>query len=136
MKLIRTLFAATMLICMSLSANAAENSYSTEHRYEHDALGRITSRTTYVWNGEEWQPALRWTYSYSEQGYVVEYSRYDSRRHRFQKPMQRVVYSFTPDTAYANVSTYTLNDSMAEYELTDQFTAKYTPVRYYIAKNR
>lgn len=119
MKLIATIAAA--LMCVSM--NAATHNSNLQHRYERDAQGRFTSRTAYAWNGHDWQPALRWSYAYSDTGYTIELARYDSRRHRFAEPMEKVVYTFTPDHSSAWVTTYTRNDDTAALQPTDSMLA-------------
>lgn len=120
-----TIIAAAVLLCTSLSVNAANNHNAVHHLYEYDAQGRVTMRTAYAWNGEEWQPALRWTYTFNVAGYTMEFSRYDSRRHRFSEPTTRTHYIFSPDSSVAFVTTFTRNDDSSSYELTDSFTAVY-----------
>lgn len=96
-----------------------------------------TPRTAYAWNGEDWQPALRWTYCYADNGYTVEFSRYDSRHHRFSEPTDKTVYAFTPDATAAYVTFYTRNDSTVPYQITDTLIAAYadkTDVLPFIAR--
>lgn len=119
------MIAAAVLMCTSLNANAANNT-SLQHSYEYDAEGRITNRTAYAWNGEDWQPALQWTYSYNDNGYTVEFSRYDCRRRRFSEPTDKVVYFFTPDSSAAFVTTYQRKEPTAPYQITEDFIASYT----------
>lgn len=136
MKLISILTAA-VLMCTSLTANAANNRTALQHCYEHDVQGRVTTRTAYAWNGEDWQPALRWTYSYADNGYTVEFSCYDSRHHRFSEPTDKTVYAFTPDATAAYITFYTRNDSTVPYQITDTLIAAYadkTDVLPFIAK--
>ena len=120
-----TIIAAAVLMCTSLTATAANYRNAVEHRYERDAQGRVTSRTAYAWNGEEWQPALRWTYTYNVAGYSMEFSRYDYRHHCFSAPTTKTHYIFAPDTSIAYVTTFTRNEASSSYELTDSFTAVY-----------
>ena len=122
MKLI-SMIAAAVLMCTSLNANAANNNTSLQHRYGYDAEGRITTRTAYAWNGEEWQPALQWNYSYNDNGYTVEFSRYDCRRRRFSEPTDKVVYFFTPDSSAAFVTTYQRQEPTAPFQITEDFIA-------------
>jgi hypothetical protein len=120
-----TIIAAAVLMCTSLTANAQNNKPALQHRYEHDAQGRVTARTAYAWNGDEWQPALRWTYTFNVAGYTVELARYDRRHHRFSEPTAKTVYIFAPDSSVAYVTSFARNDNTAHYELTDSFTAVY-----------
>jgi len=120
-----TIIAAAVLMCTSLTATAANHRNAVEHRYERDAQGRVTSRTAYAWNGEEWQPALRWTYTYNVAGYSMEFSRYDCRHHCFSAPTTKTHYILTPDSSIAYVTTFTRNEASSSYELTDSFTAVY-----------
>ena len=88
MKLMNLLVAAAF-VCVSATSNAATHNTPLQHRYDHDAQGRITTRTAYAWNGEDWQPALQWTYTYTATGYCVEFSRWNHRQGRYEEPLSR-----------------------------------------------
>lgn len=119
------IIAAFALLCTSLTAGAANSQANVQNRYEHDTFGRITSRTTYAWNGEGWQPALRWTYTYNATGYTCELSSYDSRNHRFREPTTKTVYTCSPDAVAAYVITYTREDASSDYKITDSLLIPY-----------
>ena len=124
MKLISILTVA-VLMCTSLTANAANNRTALQHRYEHDIQGRVTTRTAYAWNGEDWQPAMQWTYTYTATGYCVELSRWNQRQGRYEAPVSKAIYEFTPDKTSAYVSIYTRESPADSYKLTDSLLAAY-----------
>ena len=112
-------FAAAALLLISITASAATTSNAQlQHRCNHDAQGRVTTRTAYAWNGDDWQPALRWSYTYTDKGYTVELSRYDSRHKCFSEPISKTEYAFTAIQSVAYMNTYTRNDSTHSFELT------------------
>lgn len=120
-----TIIAAAVLACTSLTATASNHQSDLQLRYERDAKGRVTTRTAYAWNGEDWQPALRWTYDYTAAGYTIAFSRYDYRHRCFAEPTTKTVHILAPDSSVAYVTTFTRNDDTSIYELTDSFTAVY-----------
>lgn len=135
---LKTIIAAATLACVSMSMNAASHNTTLRHLYERDAQGRLTTRTAYAWNGDAWQPALRWTYTYTTTGYAVEFSRWNVRKGCFDAPASKTVYTFTPDATAAYVATYTRKDGSSAFQLTDSFLAAY-PNKMpfdYIATNR
>ncbi len=112
-------FAAAALFIISLTSSAANNhSVQLQHRYDRDDQGRVTARTAYAWNGEDWKPALRWSYTYTDTGYTVELSRYDYRHECFGEPLSKTIYAYTAVHSIAYVCNYTLNDTTHAYELT------------------
>lgn len=117
-----TLFLAAALACVTMTSNAAttinNNNVQLQHRCDYDTEGRITARTAYAWNGEDWEPALRWMYTYTISGYTVELARYDRRNGCFDEPIAKTVYAFTAGNTVAYVSNYVRNDSTHAYELT------------------
>lgn len=124
MKLMNLLVAAAF-VCVSATSNAATHNTPLQHRYDHDAQGRITTRTAYAWNGEDWQPALQWTYTYTATGYCVEFSRWNHRQGRYEVPVSKAIYEFTPDKTSAYVSIYTRESPADSYKLTDSLLAAY-----------
>lgn len=112
------LFAAVALMCASINVNAVNNKVQLQHRLEHDVEGRVTTRTAYAWDGNDWQPVLRWNYTYNTTGYTIEFARYDRSQHRFSEPISKSVYAYTAVNSIAYVSTYTRSDSTHSYELT------------------
>lgn len=137
MKLMNLLVAAAF-VCLSATSNAATHNTRLQHRYDHDAQGRITTRTAYAWNGEDWQPALQWTYTYTATGYCVEFSRWNHRQGRYEEPLSKVVYDFTPDGTAAYVSTYTRENPADSFRLTDSLLVAYPdklPVSYIASNN-
>lgn len=113
-----TFFAAAALFCISLTTNAANHNTPLQQHCDYDAQGRVTTRTTFAWNGDDWQPALQWTYVYTNTGYTVELSRYDYRHKCFGEPFSKSEYAFTAVHSVAYVNNYTRNDSTHAYELT------------------
>jgi len=113
------------LVCMSTNVAASNNQTNLQHRYERDSNGRITVRTAYAWNGEEWMPAMRWTYEYGETGYTVELSCYDSRHRCFGEAKAKTVYAFTPDLTAAYITTYERSSSDEAFHMTDSMLAAY-----------
>lgn len=128
------IIAALMLTSMTYSAFTHAR---LQHRYERDAEGRLATRTAYAWNGQEWQPALRWTYVYTPTGYTCEFACYDLSRSRFSETLEKTIYTFTPDGTAAYVTTYMRRDDSAPYELTDSMLAVYPDKSLldFIAKN-
>lgn len=120
-------FIAAAIISLSTSTVSATttNNISLQHRYERDERGRITTRTSYVWNGEDWHPTLRWMYTYTAVGYTIEFARYDNRHERFDEPVSRAVYAYTPDQTAAYVTTYTRQDTHSAFQLTDNLLTIY-----------
>jgi hypothetical protein len=136
MKLMNLLVAAAF-VCVSATSTAANKNIPLKHCYDRDAQGRITTRTAYAWNGEDWQPALQWTYTYTATGYCVELSRWNQRQGRYDEPISKVIYDFTPDMTAAYVSTYTRENPTDSFRLTDSLLAAYpdkTPLDF-IAHN-
>jgi len=112
-----TILAAAALLCISINTSASNNT-QLQHRCNHDTQGRVTTRVAYAWNGDDWQPALRWNYTYTDTGYTVELARYDHRHGCFSEPISKSEYAFTAVHSVAYVSNYTRNDSTHAYELT------------------
>jgi len=120
-----TTLITAILMCTSVSTFAAKQQASVQIRYEYDVQGRVTTRTAYAWNGEEWQPALKWAYTYTATGYTIELSRYDRRHQCFDAPISKTVCTFTPDASQANVSTYTRRNPETAYQLADSMKSLY-----------
>ena len=120
-----TTLITAVLLCTSMNAIASAPASRLHHHYDRDASGRITTRTAYAWNGNEWQPALRWTYTYTPTGYIVELSRYDSRHRCFGEPTDKTVCLLAPDCATAIVTTYERTDNDTAFIPTDTMLAKY-----------
>lgn len=120
-----------MTIAIAALMTTAENAATTENnpqlktQHEYDTAGRPMTRTTYAWNGEEWQPALRWEYHYTTTGYTVELSRWNPRRHCFDEATHKTVYIFTPDATAAYVTTYARRNAHSAFELTDSLLAAF-----------
>ncbi len=93
--------------------------------YAYDEHDRIASRTTYLWNGLDWQPAARWSYSYTPSGYAVELSRWNAVRRRFDGATAKTVYTFAPDATAAYVTSFARRDDRSDYKLTDSLLAAY-----------
>lgn len=132
------LLAAAAFVCVSATSTAATNNIPLKHRYDRDAQGRITTRTAYAWNGEDWQPALQWNYTYTPTGYYVEFSRWNRRQGRYDEPVSKVIYDFMPDMTAAYVSTYTRENPNESFRLTDSLLAAYPdklPLAYIASNN-
>jgi len=124
MKLMTLFTAAAMCVAINTTA-AATNDTDLQIEYEHDSQGRVITRTALVYNGEDWQPALRWSYFYTPVGYMIEFSRWDPNHNCFAEAKSRTVFAFTPDATAAFISNYSRKDSSSGFELTDSFLAAY-----------
>ena len=142
-----TLLTTAALVCASVNTNAATvntkaatthtkatsvntitasvNTSHLRYRNNYDNRGRVTTRTSYFWDGNQWQPALRWAYHYSVTGYTIELSRWNTESDDFEAPISKTIYAFTPGQTAAFVTTYTRTDENAEYQLQDSLLAAF-----------
>jgi len=77
------------------------------YRYTYDALGHLTTRTTYVWHRHRgWQPAGRLDYTFSTTDYCVSYSRWNRGAAQFDAPIDKMTYTLLPNAAVNSISCY------------------------------
>ena len=91
-----------------------------KHCYNYDTDGRLTCRTTYLWNeyNNDWQTCYQLTYSYTDTQNIVECSRWSTLANRFLAPTERMVYEADPFGTEGIVSNYHRKNGKQDYVLT------------------
>ena len=103
-----------------------------KYDYSYGADGTLTSRITSRWdsNQNDWACAARHDYTLSNGRYSAEYSRYNHTANRFDKPMEKMVYSLMPNDDVNYISYYQRPYPTSRYHLVSETLVADQPVLF------
>lgn len=95
------------------------------YNYQYDDDGLLLSRITYRWHEGKWLCMGRHDYMLQADSYIMEYSRWNVFRKRYDNPCEKTVLALQPDQAVSDVYSYQRNGHSAPYQLTGHYSANY-----------
>jgi hypothetical protein len=93
-----------------------------KYEYAYASDGMLTSRVTYRWaeGQNDWVCTARHDYTLINDTYSAEYSRYNHAANRFDLPVEKMVYSLTPEVGVDYVSCYHRNYTSSQFKLVSE----------------
>ena len=106
------------------------------YNYQYGADGLLLSRITYRWHEGEWICMGRHDYLLQDDCYVMEYSRWNVFRERYDNPCEKTVFALLPDQTVCDIYSYQRSGNSAPYQLTEHYSAipQSRGVEYYLTQ--
>ena len=96
---------------------------AVRYDYQYDDDGLLLSRVAYRWHEGEWLCMGRHDYLLQDDSYVMEYSRWNVFRQRYDNPCEKTVLALLPDQTISEIYCYQRNGTTAPYQLTGHYSA-------------
>ena len=110
---------ATMVVYQEQTLRKGNFTLKPIYRYQYTyaADGKLTSRTKFVWNKNQWLCAGRHNYSLDGGLYIATYSRWNKKKAQFDEPVGQITYTLLPDESIASVACYSRERGHADLQL-------------------
>jgi len=96
---------------------------AVRHDYQYDDDGLLLSRVAYRWYEGEWLCMGRHDYLLQDDSYMMEYSRWNVFRGRYDNPCEKIVLSLLPNQTVSDIYSYQRSKHSAPYQLTGHYAA-------------
>lgn len=93
------------------------------YSYQYGDDGLLISRVTYRWHEGEWLCMGRHDYLLQADSYIMEYSRWNVFREKYDNPCEKTVLALLPDQTISDVYSYQRSGNSAPYQLTGHYSA-------------
>lgn len=92
-----------------------------EYRLSYDGQNRLVNKEAYKWNTNtmDWEHYYAMTYNYSEGGYTIARSYWDSKTQAYKLPTFKAIYQIEQGKV-VSVANYKLDNKKSTYVLTDK----------------
>ena len=95
---------------------------AVRYDYQYGDDGLLLSRITYRWHEGEWLCMGRHDYLLQDDSYVMEYSRWNIFRGRYDNPCEKTVLALLPDQTISEIYCYQRCNNSAPYQLKEHYS--------------